>query len=75
MVAEVAVLKQDARSFRIEWDAHGPMAPGLDPIEAEHRLKKFQPAFKVCPRQSPHLCQQIHRLGCRESWNSFIWLR
>ena len=49
LVAEVAALKQDARSFRIEWDAHGPMAPGLDPMEAEHRLKKFQPAFEVWP--------------------------
>ena len=49
LVAEVAALKADARSFRIEWDAHGPMAPGLDPMEAEQRLKKFQPAFEVWP--------------------------
>ena len=48
VIAEVAVLKQDARSFRIEWDAHGPTIAGLDPIEAEHRLKRMQPVFEVC---------------------------
>ena len=47
LVAEVAALKDDAQSFRIEWDVHGPMTPGLEPIEAERCLKKFQPAFEV----------------------------
>ena len=47
LITEVTGLKQDARSFRIEWDAHGPMTLGLDPLEAEHRLKKYQPAFEV----------------------------
>lgn len=47
LITEVTCLKQEARSFRIEWDAHGPMTPGLDPLEAEHRLKKYQPAFEV----------------------------
>lgn len=47
LLAEVAEFKQDARSFRIEWDAHGPMIAGLDPVEAEHRLRKLQPVFEV----------------------------
>lgn len=47
LIGDVTAFKQDVRSFRIEWDAHGPMAPGLDPMEAERRLKKFQPAFEV----------------------------
>ena len=74
-MAEVAALKADARSFRIEWDAHGPMAPALDPMEAEHRLKKFQPAFEVCcPCQYPYRCQHINRMGGdRVSWDCFLW--
>ncbi len=38
----------DAQSFRRDWEAHGPMVPGLDPMEAVDRLKKFKQMFEVC---------------------------
>lgn len=37
----------DAQAFRREWDAGGPMVPGLDPMEAMDRLRKFQQMFEV----------------------------
>lgn len=48
LAADVGSFVADARSFRIEWEAHGPMVPGLDPMEAVDRLKKFQQPFEVC---------------------------
>jgi hypothetical protein len=47
LMAEVAAFVQDARSFRIEWEAYGPMVAGLDPMEAVERLQKFQQPFEV----------------------------
>ena len=37
----------DARSFRLDWEANGPMVPGLDPMAAQERLQKFQQTFEV----------------------------
>lgn len=37
----------DAQQFRKDWEAAGPMVPGLDPMEAVDRLKKFQQMFEV----------------------------
>ena len=37
----------DARAFRSDWQLQGPMVPGLDPMEAVDRLKKFQQLFEV----------------------------
>ena len=37
----------DAQAFRRDWDAGGPMVPGLDPMEAMDRLRKFQQMFEV----------------------------
>ena len=39
----------DAQAFRQDWEANGPMAPGLDPMDAVDRLKKFQQMFEVSP--------------------------
>ncbi len=45
----VAALVADARSFRMEWEALGPMVPGLDPMQAVERLNKFQQPFEARP--------------------------
>ena len=37
----------DAQEFRQDWEANGPMVPGLDPMDAVDRLKKFQLMFEV----------------------------
>lgn len=47
LVKEVAAFVQDAHAFRRDWEANGPMVPGLDPMEAVDRLKKFQQMFEV----------------------------
>lgn len=47
LVADVAAFVQDVRSFRIEWEAYGPMVAGLDPMDAVERLQKFQQPFEV----------------------------
>ena len=39
----------DAQEFRQDWEANGPMVPGLDPMDAVDRLKKFQLMFEVWP--------------------------
>ena len=49
LIKEVKVFVADAQSFRTDWEAHGPMVPGLDPLEAVDRLKKFQQMFEVGP--------------------------
>lgn len=47
LVKEVAAFIQDAQAFRKDWETNGPMVPGLDPMEAVDRLKKFQQMFEV----------------------------
>ncbi|KAK9841874.1 hypothetical protein WJX81_008571 [Elliptochloris bilobata] len=51
LVKEVAAFVLDARAFRTEWELQGPMVPGLDPMEAVDRLKKFQQLFEVRKRK------------------------
>lgn len=48
LVKEVATFTVDARNFRSDWEASGPMVPNLAPLEAVERLKKFQQLFEVC---------------------------
>lgn len=72
LVAEVAALKDDAQSFRIEWDAHGPMTPGLEPIEAERRLKRFQPAFEVYVTQH-HGTLSYYGCKCCNALEASAW--
>lgn len=47
LIKEVRAFVVDAQAFRKDWEAHGPMVPGLDPMEAVDRLKKFQQMFEV----------------------------
>lgn len=37
----------DARDFRADWVANGPMVLGLSPADAVIRLKLFQQMFEV----------------------------
>ncbi|KIZ06068.1 Dynein gamma chain, flagellar outer arm [Monoraphidium neglectum] len=51
LIKEVRAFVADAQAFRREWDAGGPMVPGLDPMEAMDRLRKFQQMFEVRKRK------------------------
>eukprot|EP00884_Botryococcus_braunii_P007425 jgi/Botrbrau1/16684/Bobra.0317s0002.1 len=51
LIKEVALFVTDAKSFRSKWEESGPMVPGLDPMEAVDRLKKFQQMFEVRKRK------------------------
>ncbi len=44
---EVKAFVVDAQQFRRDWEANGPMVPGLDPMDAVDRLKKYQQMFEV----------------------------
>ena len=47
LIKEVRLFVLDAQEFRQDWEANGPMVPGLDPMDAVDRLKKFQLMFEV----------------------------
>lgn len=47
LIKEVKTFVVDAQMFRKDWEANGPMVPGLDPQEAVDRLRKFQQMFEV----------------------------
>ena len=47
LTKEVTAFATDAKAFRADWQANGPMVPGLAPLEAVERLKKFQQMFDV----------------------------
>ena len=47
LIKEVRLFVADAQDFRQDWEANGPMVPGLDPMDAVDRLKKFQLMFEV----------------------------
>lgn len=47
LIKEVKTFVVDAQAFRADWEINGPMVPGLDPMEAVDRLKKFQQLFEV----------------------------
>jgi len=55
LVKEVAAFVLDARAFRTDWELQGPMVPGLDPMEAVDRLKKFQQLFEARRPAAPGL--------------------
>ncbi len=55
LVKEVAAFVLDARAFRTDWELQGPMVPGLDPMEAVDRLKKFQQLFEARRAAAPGL--------------------
>ena len=47
LLLEVRAFVLDAMAFRQDWEANGPTVPGLDPLEATDRLRKFQQLFEV----------------------------
>lgn len=49
LLQEVKAFVLDAVSFRQDWEANGPTVPGLDPMDATDRLRKFQQLFEVGP--------------------------
>lgn len=51
LIKEVRAFVGDAQVFRREWEQQGPMVPGLDPMEAVDRLRKFQQTFDVKKRK------------------------
>lgn len=69
LLSEVAGFAVDARSFRLDWEANGPMVPGLDPMAAQERLQKFQQTFEVGRPSVPpcgwapsvHSCRDVLR--------------
>ena len=56
LVKEVKAFVNDAKTFRNDFEANGPMVPGLAPMEAVGRLKKYQSAFATK----------------KHKWNNFI---
>lgn len=51
LIKEVKLFVVDAVAFRADWESHGPTVPGLDPIDAADRLKKFSQMFEVRKRK------------------------
>ena len=47
LLQEVKLFVVDAVAFRQDWEANGPTVPGLDPMDATDRLRKFQQLFEV----------------------------
>lgn len=41
----------DAQQFRSDFELHGPMVPGIEPMDAYERLKKFQRLFEERERK------------------------
>eukprot|EP00955_Chlamydomonas_euryale_P103513 365498-Chlamydomonas_euryale.AAC.1 len=51
LIKEVRAFVSDAQVYRRDWEQQGPMVPGLDPMEAVDRLRKFQQTFEVKKRK------------------------
>eukprot|EP00898_Chlorokybus_atmophyticus_P005691 jgi/Chlat1/6122/Chrsp409S05665 len=51
LIKEVKLFVVDAASFRADFENNGPMVPGLAPMEAVERLKKFQTQFELRKRK------------------------
>lgn len=62
LIKEVRLFVLDAQEFRQDWEANGPMVPGLDPMDAVDRLKKFQLMFEVIST-----CALIHTKQANKS--------
>ena len=41
----------DAQQFRSDFELHGPMVPGIEPMDAYERLKKYQRLFEEKDRK------------------------
>ena len=81
LLSEVEAFRDDAARFRANWEADGPMAPGLDPMAAEERLKKFQQLFEVRgqpPGAAPDALHDLPRCLCASQGqvdDAESWLR
>jgi hypothetical protein len=51
LIREVKVFVIDAVAFREDWEKNGPAVPGLIPVQAVDRLKKFTQMFDVRARK------------------------
>lgn len=71
LIKEVRLFVLDAQEFRQDWEANGPMVPGLDPMDAVDRLKKFQLMFEVCTYRYCTVCHAVPScMGLFRSWLS-----
>lgn len=61
LLQDVKLFVADAVAFRADWEANGPTVPGLDPMDATDRLRKFQQLFEV--RVAGWLSGAAGRLG------------
>lgn len=53
--SQISAFVVDARDFRADWVANGPMVPQLAPADAIIRLKLFQQMFEVGGSKTPCL--------------------
>eukprot|EP00217_Crustomastix_stigmatica_P013603 CAMPEP_0183798542 /NCGR_PEP_ID=MMETSP0803_2-20130417/19119_1 /TAXON_ID=195967 /ORGANISM="Crustomastix stigmata, Strain CCMP3273" /LENGTH=4519 /DNA_ID=CAMNT_0026043227 /DNA_START=42 /DNA_END=13598 /DNA_ORIENTATION=- len=51
LLKDVKQFTAEAKSFRSDWEANGPMVPGLDPMDAVNRLKAMQALFEQKKRR------------------------
>lgn len=58
----------DAVNFRKDWKDNGPMVPGLDPMDAVDRLKKFQQMFEVRKRKWENYSSGEELFGVQQIW-------
>ena len=63
LIKEVKAFVVDAAEFRDDWDANGPAVPGLSPVEAVDRLKKFTQMFEVRARKWRNYCSGEELFG------------
>lgn len=51
LLQDVRAFVVDAVAFRQDWEASGPTVPGLSPMDAADRLRKYQQLFEVRRRK------------------------
>jgi dynein heavy chain len=51
LLKQVRLFVADAAEFRSDWDANGPMVPGVKPLEAIERLDQYKALFEVRKRK------------------------
>ena len=51
LLKQVKLFVVDAAEFRADWDANGPMVPGVKPLDAIERLDQYKALFDVRKRK------------------------
>ncbi len=51
LLQDIKAFVADAAAFRQDWEANGPTLPGLSPMDAADRLRKYQQLFEVRKRK------------------------